>query len=161
MVGAFLEFSGKFLIIFHHTLLELLHFVLRPFRKGVIFGNEGQVIERVHVMVDSSLNLLLALGHRAPHDLGINEEDEGEQENADDNGGQAVAPDVNAFVVNHEQTSQYLFGIIEIDTIPVSYPQIILHECRSSIVVPDVMLVFRNIFNHPFLLFAIRFLVIC
>jgi hypothetical protein len=99
-------------------------------------------------MVNSSLDLLLALIHRPPHGLAIDEEDEREQEDHDYNGRQAVTPDVNAFVVNHEQTSQYLFGVVKIDTIPVSYAQIILHECWSSIVISDVMVVFRSIFIH-------------
>lgn len=107
----------------------------------------------MHVVADSSLDLLLAFVHRLTHGLAVDEEDEGEQKKDDDHRRQAVAPDIDALVVNHEQTSEYFFGGIKIDSVPVSYVQVILHVGRGCLVVPDVVM----LLSHVFYLF-IRFL---
>lgn len=100
----------------------------------------------MHVVVDSSLDLLLAFVHRLAHGLTVDEEDEGEQKKDDHHRRQAVAPDIDALVVNHEQTSKYFFGGIKIDPVPVSYVQVVLHVRRGSLVVPNVVVFLSYIF---------------
>jgi hypothetical protein len=114
----------------------------------------------MHVMIHSPLYLILISIHGLSHGFPVDEEDKGEQKNDDDNGWQAVAPDVHAFIVKHKQALQYLFRSIKIDSISMSNVQVILHERRRCLIVPNIMVLFCSIFIHHFCRLLLSFLLL-
>lgn len=60
--------------------------------------------------------------------LSVDHEEEGEHDEDQKEGGQAVSPDVHALVVQHEQTAQDSRRSIEVDAVAVRDVQVILHE---------------------------------
>lgn len=50
-----------------------------------------------------------------------------------------MAPDVDALVVDHEQTSEYLSGCVESDTVSVGDVLVVLHVVRCSLVFSNEM----------------------
>lgn len=78
---------------------------------------------------------------RLSHRLTINHDVKGYKQEDDENGWNTVTPNVNAFVVDHEQTSQYLPCCGKIDSISMRNIMIVFHEIRSSMVVSDVVFI--------------------
>lgn len=46
-----------------------------------------------------------------------------------------MTPDVDTFIVNHKQTSEYLTRGVEVKTISMGYTVIVFHVVRSSLIV--------------------------
>lgn len=114
----------------------------------------------MHVVINSPLNLGLALGHWFLHSLSINEENKRKQKNDDSDGRKAVTPYIDTFIVNHEQTLQYFFGGIKIDSIPMSDVKIILHKVRCCLIITDiVMLLIWTLAYFNWLLLSRPFLI--
>lgn len=67
----------------------------------------------------------------------INDESQGDDKDTDDEGRDAVAPDVDAFVVQHEKTFDNFFGSVEVDSVAMRDMLIILHVLRSSVIISD------------------------
>lgn len=78
--------------------LDLLH-----------LDHEGQVVERIGIVGDA-LAEFVASNLEVVHDVGGSDEDQQVEDQAEDeDGGEEVGPDVDAFVVDHEKASEY-FG---------------------------------------------------
>jgi hypothetical protein len=67
----------------------------------------------------------------------INDEGQRNDKDADDEGRDTVAPNVDAFVVEHEKTFDNFFGSVEVDSVAMRNMLIILHVLRSSVIISD------------------------
>lgn len=76
--------------------------------------------------------------HRLPVHHQVKSDDEHDQEDRR----QAVTPDVDALVVDHEQTSEYLSGSVESDTVSMGDVLVVLHVVGCSLVLSNEMGVF-------------------
>ena len=92
----------------------------------------------VHVVVESLLQAAVVVAEGA-EGLPVHHQVEGYQQEQDQDGRDAVAPDVYAFVVHHEQAPQDLSWRVEVYPVPVGYVSVVFHEFRRSLVVSDVM----------------------
>ena len=52
--------------------------------------------------------------------VAIDDEEEGQEYEDEDDGGQAMRPNVDTFIMDHEQALQYLGGSVEVDAISIS-----------------------------------------
>jgi len=139
-VGTGLEFLDELPVVHHYSLLELGDLGLRAFGELVVLGEEGEVVERVDVVVYAVLQVAVVLVERFAHGLTIDHDVEGEEEEEDEEGGDAVAPDVHALVVQHEQTLENSPGGVKVDAVAMGDVVIVLHELGGSVVVSDVVL---------------------
>lgn len=76
---------------------------------------------------------------RPTHGLAVNDHVEGEEEEEDEDGRDAVTPNVNALVVQHEQTAYDFRRSIEVDAVAMGYVVVVLHKFRCGCVVSDEM----------------------
>lgn len=67
----------------------------------------------------------------------INDQGQRNYECTNQKGWDAMAPDVNALVVDHEKTLEDLFRIVKIDPVPMGNMLIVLHVFRGSVIVTD------------------------
>lgn len=102
VIGTFLKLFSKLQIIIQNSLLKLLNLNPCPLWKGVVLCNQWKIVNGMHVVIHSSLDLLLARVDRPLHGLSIDDDQKGYQEDYDYYCRQTVAPDVDAFVVQHE-----------------------------------------------------------
>jgi hypothetical protein len=70
----------------------------------------------------------------------VNYHQKGEHEYADDKRRQAMAPNIHAFIMDHEKTFKYFNGSVEINPVAVSYMLIVLHIGRSLVIVTNYSL---------------------
>ena len=84
-------------------------------------------MEGLHLFVN-----LFAMGIEiSPYFFAINNKEEGQENEDEEDSWEAMRPNVDALVMNHKETLQYLGRSIEINSIPVSYTAVIYHELRS------------------------------
>jgi hypothetical protein len=84
----------------------------------------------------------------------INDQGQRNNERTNQKGRDAMAPNINALVVDHEKTLEDLFRIVKIDSVPMSNMLIVLHIFRCSVVIPDrslgrglsIYLLFKGLF---------------
>jgi hypothetical protein len=94
----------------------------------------------VHVVVNPSFKVALIVLEGTTYGLAINRKVEGHCKDDDEDGRQAVAPDVNALVVHHEQAPQNFAGSREVDAIAVGDVHVLAHEGRGLLIVPNEVL---------------------
>lgn len=70
----------------------------------------------------------------------VNYHQKGEHEYADDKRRQAMAPNIHAFIMDHEKAFKYFNGSVEINPVAVSYMLIVLHIGRSLVIVANYSL---------------------
>jgi hypothetical protein len=104
-----------------------------------VVGYQGYVVKSVHVMVDSIFKSVLVALKRTTHGSPINDEVESCYKDDNENCGDAVAPDVDAFVMEHEQTSDDSSGGVEVDPISIGNILVISHKLGSFLVISDVV----------------------
>jgi hypothetical protein len=94
----------------------------------------------MHVVFYPLLQVTLIPLKGVTDSLAINHEVEGHCKDDDEDGRQAVAPDVNALVVHHEQAPQNFAGSREVDAIAVGDVHVLAHEGRGLLIVPNEVL---------------------
>lgn len=114
-----------------------MHFGVGVFGEFVVLGQQGQVVQGVHVVVQAVLQVAVVVVEGAAHGLAVDHDVEGEEEEEDEDGRDAVAPDVDALIVQHEQTPYYFRWGVEVDAVPVGYVVVVLHEFGCGGVVSD------------------------
>jgi hypothetical protein len=90
--------------------------------------------------VQIMLNFLLVLLEGASDCFPFDNKKEGEDEEDEEKCRQAMRPDIDAFVVQHEEALQNARRSVEINTISMSYAQVVLHELWCLFVLPDKVL---------------------
>jgi hypothetical protein len=75
----------------------------------------------------------------AAHGFSVDHEVEGDDEDDEEEGGQAVAPDVDALVVEHEEAAEDAFGSVEVYAVAVGDMVVVLHIAGSGLIVSDEM----------------------
>lgn len=97
-------------------------------------------------MVNSVLEPLLVLVEAAPHGLAVDHQVKCQEEDDDKYRGQAMTPNVDAFVVDHEEAAEDLLRSVKVDAVAVSDVVIILHEAGGGVVVPDELPLLVDLF---------------
>lgn len=106
-------------------------------------------------MVETMLYSLMVFVKVLTHGLSVDHEVEGEYEDDDEDGGEAVAPNIDTFVVEHEQASEDLFGGVKVDAIAMSDLIIVFHEAGCGLVVTYKVPLFIVFFSNCCLLFRV------
>jgi len=90
-------------------------------------------------VVNPLLQIDVILLKRLAQPLAVYHHIERGQEEDNEEGGDAVAPDVHTLVVDHEETPEDLAGSVKVDAVAMGDVAVVLHELRGSVVVADVM----------------------
>mgnify|MGYP000846841955 FL=1 len=93
----------------------------------------------MHIVIDSFLQISMILIKRSFHSLAIDRNVECYCENNDEDCRNAVAPYVNALVMEHKQTFNDFFCRVEIDSVAMCDVVIILHVGGGSMIVSDIV----------------------
>lgn len=139
-----MEFFSKLEVVVEDGLPEISSFVLGGGGELVYFSDEGDVVEGIHVVVHACAESELVVLEGAVHEVGVHDEVEGCDEGDDEEGGQAVAPNIDAFVVHHEQTFHDFARGVEVDAVTVRDVTIFLHVDRGSLISPDEVVFLGN-----------------
>ena len=148
LVRTLVELLDELLVVGHHALLELTYFRVGLLGEAVVLGQEREVIDSVHVVIEAVLQPGAVLMERAAHRLAVDHYVEGEEEEEDEERGEAVAPDVHALVMQHEEAAHYLARGVEVYAVAMGYVVVVLHELRRSLVVSDVLLLLARTARH-------------
>jgi hypothetical protein len=138
--GGLMEGTCKLSVVIQDISLDFMDVFLSSLGEFFVFGDEGEVVESLHVVVDPALKVRLVALEGLADGLTIDHEVEGGDEDDDEDCRQAVAPDVDAFVVDHEEAPDDPARSVEVDPITVSDVLVVLHESWSFLIVPNVLI---------------------
>lgn len=104
-------------------------------------------MQSMHIVINSVLQPRLIVIKGSPYRLSVHHEVKSDDKNNNEDGGQAVAPNVHTLIVNHKQTLYDFFRSVEINAISVGYVMIILHVIWSCLIVANKMRVMMRPFS--------------
>ena len=115
----------------------------------------------VHVVINPIFKSILITVEGSTHSSPIDNKVKSGDEDNNENGWDAMTPDVDTFIMDHEEASNDPPWSVEVDPISISNMLVVSHELGSSLVVSNVLLIMLRMLNKRlFFFFLFLFLLL-